>query len=249
MNYLNMNKKTNQILIIILAAGKGTRMNSDMPKVIHKINDKPMINKVIETARSLAPKDIIAIVGFKKDEVINTINDKNIIYVEQKEQKGTGHAIIQCLSHIQNFSGDVLILSGDVPLITSETLKDFYDFHSKTKAQASLISANIEDPTGYGRVIKNKKNKLSYIVEHKDASNDEKEINEINSGIYIFNSKTLSDNLLKLTNENAQNEYYLTQVFDFMDKDSTYVKNINNLNEIMGINTLEELKIMNKSID
>lgn len=244
-----MDNKKNKLLIIILAAGKGTRMNSNMPKVIHEINGTPMINKVIKTGESLNPDKIITIVGFKKDKVIDTINDNNITYVEQKMQNGTGHAIMQCLPHIKNFDGKVLILSGDVPLITENTLIDFYNFHLENNAQASLISANIKDPFGYGRIIKNKNNQLKYIVEHKDASDKEKSVNEINSGVYIFNSSILSKYLTMLTNDNAQNEYYLTQIFDFMDNNTTYVKNIANIKEIMGINTLEELDIMNQSIN
>ena len=201
-----MNETKN--IIIILAAGKGTRMKSEIPKVLHPINNIPMINLVINTSKKLNPEKIIVVVGYKKDLVINTINDNTIDYVIQEEQKGTGHAIMQCIPKIQNFNGNILILSGDVPLITSNTLNDFISIHNKNLSSASLISTELETPDGYGRIIKNKKMQLTNIVEHKDANDNQLQINEINSGIYLFKSNILIDKLSKLTNINMQNEYY-----------------------------------------
>jgi len=234
-----MNKIKN--IIIILAAGKGTRMESDLPKVLHTINNMPMIKKVINTSKQLKPYKIIVIVGYKKELVIESINDNTIEYVIQKEQKGTGHAIMQCLPSIENFKGNILILSGDVPLIQTQTLIDFIKSHNENKSGASLISTDLDEPGGYGRIIKNKKQQLTGIVEYKDASDDEKSIKEINSGIYIFNVETLKSSLSLITNNNAQKEYYLTEVFDFIDSDTTFVKKIKRSNEILGVNNLEEL--------
>ena len=181
LNY--MNKK--DTIIIILAAGKGTRMNSDLPKVLHLLNDKPLLGHVIDTSNKINPKDIIVVVGYKKEMIIEKFKSKNISIIEQKGQKGTADAIKYCLPKIKNFDGNILILSGDVPLIKFETLKEFINIHHSNNSSASLISAKLKDPTGYGRIIKNNTNQLKKIVEHKDATSKQKEINEINSGIYI----------------------------------------------------------------
>ena len=234
-----MNKVEN--IIIILAAGKGTRMKSDLPKVLHTINNIPMIKKVIDTSKQLEPYKIIVIVGYKKELVIESINDSTIEYVIQKEQKGTGHAIMQCLPSIEDFEGNILILSGDVPLIQTQTLLDFINSHNDNKSSASLISTDLDEPGGYGRIIKNNNQQLAGIVEHKDASDDEKFIKEINSGIYLFNVDTLKKSLSLITNDNSQKEYYLTEVFDFIDSQITFVKKIKKSNEILGVNNLEEL--------
>ena len=174
--------------------------------------------------------------GGENPAVNNTIE-----YVIQKEQKGTGHAIMQCLPSIENFEGNILILSGDVPLIQTQTLLDFIKSHNENNSSASLISTDLEEPGGYGRIIKNNNQQLTGIVEHKDATDNEKLIKEINSGIYIFNVNTLKESLLLITNNNVQKEYYLTEVFDFIDSQTTFVKKIKRSNEILGVNNLEEL--------
>ena len=200
--------------ICILAAGKGTRMNSDIPKVLHKINNKTLLQFVIETSESLNPADIILIVGYKKEIVINSVNKFNLSFAYQNEQKGTAHAIMQCKNHLKNKSGKTLILSGDVPLISKNTLKSLIKVHDDNKSLGSLISANIENPTGYGRIIRNRNNIFTKIVEHKDASEEELMVNEINSGIYIFETKTLMEKINLVKNSNNQNEFYLTDIFN-----------------------------------
>ena len=232
--------------IIILAAGKGTRMDSNLPKVLHKLNGESMINRVINVAKKLNPIDIIVIVGFKQELVMNEVNNENVTFVIQKEQKGTGHAILQCMPKITKAAGNILILSGDVPLISYNTLMDFIDFHNKQKSKASLISTDLENPDGYGRIVKNNNNKLTKIVEHKDANNQELLISEINSGIYIFDSNTLKQNIVQIDNNNVQKEYYLTQIFDFIKSENSSVNKIENSHEILGVNTIHELEKLEK---
>tara|TARA_B100000579_G_scaffold76316_1_gene59057 strand:- start:13979 stop:14710 length:732 start_codon:yes stop_codon:yes gene_type:complete len=236
-----------QNMVIILAAGKGTRMNSELPKVLHDLNNKPLLKHVIDTANTLKPKDIIVVVGYKKDLVINKFKAENIVFVEQKTQKGTADAIKYCLPKIKQFNGNILILSGDVPMIKSETLLKLINTHNSNESLGSLISAKLENPAGYGRIIKNNKQQLIKIVEHKDATNQEKQIDEINSGIYIFDSATLNKTIPLIDNHNAQEEYYLTDMFNFINEEDTAIYQIENYNEISGINTAEQLEELEKS--
>ena len=239
--------QSDNTIIIILAAGKGTRMNSNIPKVLHKINKKSMLNIVIETSKKLNPEKIIVVVGYKKELIINTVNDSSITFVNQNKQLGTGHAIKQCLDEIKNFNGDILILSGDVPLIKYSTLNNFILKHKKKKSYASLITTSIKNPKGYGRIIKNESGQLINIVEHKDANKDELKINEINSGIYIINSKVLTKNIPLIKNDNAQKEYYLPNIFNFIHTENTYIYKIDDFVEISGVNTIEQLKNIENS--
>ena len=228
--------------ICILAAGKGTRMNSSLPKVLHEINNKPLINHVIETSMSLSPEKIIAIIGYKKELVKQSIAKYSIDYAYQEEQKGTAHAIEQCLEQIQGTYGNTLVLSGDVPFITKETLDILVSTHNRNNSLASLISAKMENPSGYGRIVRDDDNKFTRIVEHKDANSEQLDIMEINSGIYMFDSEILCEKILLIKNNNNQQEYYLTDIFDFVDKDRISVIKTSNVQEINGINTLEQLK-------
>ena len=228
--------------ICILAAGKGTRMNSSLPKVLHEINNKPLINHVIETSMSLSPEKIIAIIGYKKELVKQSISKYSIDYAYQEEQKGTAHAIEQCLEQIQGTSGNTLVLSGDVPFISKETLDILVSTHNRNNSLASLISAKMENPSGYGRIVRDDDDKFTRIVEHKDANSEQLDIMEINSGIYMFDSEILCEKILLIKNNNNQQEYYLTDIFDFVDKDRISVIKTSNVQEINGINTLEQLK-------
>jgi len=236
-----MTDKSN--IIIILAAGQGTRMNSNLPKVLHLLKNKPLLSHVINASKKLSPFKIIVVVGYKKELIINQFNnDDDLIFVEQKKLMGTADAIKSCLPSLKNFDGNVLILSGDVPMIKTETLISFLNYHNTCQALGSLISTNLEDSTGYGRIIKNKDNQLLKIVEHKDANEQQKTIREINSGIYIFDSKILLDKIPLIKNDNMQKEYYLPDIFNFMDKQKTSIYKINNYNEISGVNTAQQLK-------
>ena len=151
-------------IIIILAAGEGTRMNSELPKVLHLLKNKPLLSYVINTSKKLSPFKIIVVVGYKKELIIDQFKDNDVVFVEQKKLIGTADAIKNCLPYMKNFNGNILILSGDVPMIKADTLMNFFSHHNTHKALGSLISTDLEDPAGYGRIIKNKKNQLSKIV-------------------------------------------------------------------------------------
>lgn len=241
-----MKYKINKPLAItILAAGKGTRMNSNIPKVLHEINGIPMIEEVIKTSQKLNPKIIIAIIGYKKQLVKDALSNYKISFAIQEEQNGTAHAIQQCEQQLKDFDGDLLVLSGDVPLITSETLYSFINLHQLNNSKASLISTNFKDPFGYGRIIRDNNNGFFQIIEQKDANEEQKKINEINSGIYLFDSKTLFKKIHLVENKNMQKEYYLTDIFNYIDKNKISVLLTKNKHEIYGINTIDQLKEIN----
>ena len=233
-----------------MAAGKGTRMkNPDKSKVMFELKGKPMIEYVVERALEIDSDRIILIVGHQKQSVIDFIKDRfandmhRISFAHQDEQLGTGHAVMQTKELLNDFDGDVLILSGDVPLLTNDTLEDFISFHEGNNFTGSLISAIFEDPHGYGRIIRDVNEKFTDIVEEKDANEMQKQIKEINSGIYLVNNALLFEALDNISTDNAQGEYYLTDIFRyFIGKElpigATPVEN--NL-EITGVNTIEQL--------
>lgn len=236
----------NNLAVIILAAGKGTRMKSDKPKVLHKIGSKSIIERVVLTTQKLLPKKIVIVVGYKFTLIKENLNKLNVNYALQEEQNGTGHAVMQCKKELNSFDGETLILSGDVPLINYETLQKMYEVHIKTQSAATVLTADIKNPFGYGRIIKNN-NDFSFIKEEKDATIDEKKINEINAGIYIFNNKILFKHIEKISNNNNQKEYYLPDVFPLIIKNKQKVSTfkINNDYEIKGVNTIEQLNELN----
>ena len=240
--------KNKTLNICILAAGKGTRMNSDLPKVLHEINNKPIIHFVLEKSLALNPDKIILIIGYKKDAVKQSVKNFNIDFAIQEEQKGTAHAIEQCIPQIKELEGNTLVLSGDVPLISIKTLEKLIAIHTKNNSIASILSANIKNPTGYGRIIRNKKNNFLKIIEHKDANINELKINEINSGIYIFDTNTLCQKIFSIKNNNMQNEYYLTDIFNHINTNNVSIYKTDNIHEINGINTIEQLQNLEETL-
>jgi len=241
----------NKLSIIILAAGKGVRMKSDLPKVLHKINDKTMIEHVIEKTKNLNPDKVIVVVGYKHNKVKNHLSNYKLDYVLQKEQRGTAHAVMQCADKLGGKDCNTLILSGDVPLITEKTLADLYKNHIDNHAVATILGAKVKNPYGYGRIVRNK-NKIVSIIEEKDANEKEKNINEINAGIYIFNNNILFKNIDKINNKNNQSEYYLPSIIPILIKygwgDKMIVHGTDNENEIKGANTIEQLIELEKYV-
>jgi UDP-N-acetylglucosamine diphosphorylase/glucosamine-1-phosphate N-acetyltransferase len=233
---------SNKLHIGILAAGKGSRMESTLPKVLHKLNGKSLIDYVLDTASELNPDSITLVVGFQKDMVKDHIQDNKINYVSQDEQLGTGHAALQIEHQLQNEAGHLLILYGDVPNIKSSTLSPIINQHIKEDRKATVITATIEDPTGYGRIIRDKSGELLRIVEEKDCTNDEKKIKEWNPGIYIFKTPHLFTELKRIGSNNASNEYYLTDVIELIKENSpVQAEKIRNSSEVIGINTINQL--------
>ena len=234
------------LTIVILAAGKGTRMNSELPKVLHEFNGIPMIEEVIKTAEKLNPKKIIAIIGYKKELVKDALVNYKIDFAIQKEQNGTAHAVQQCEEQLEKFDGDLLVLSGDVPLIKTSTLFNLIQNHENGLFDASMITADFDNPDGYGRVVRNFNGNLEKVQEHKDCNDEQLRIKEINSGIYVFNNQILFELLPKLGNSNEQLEYYLPDVLSMIISNGGKIglEKIKNINEIQGVNTMDQLSYL-----
>ncbi len=234
----------NKLKAVILAAGKGTRMNSDLPKVVHKCMGQSMVNHVIKAAKDAGAYDICVIVGYKASEVKNAICHV-VDYAVQEEQLGTGHAV-KCARDFIGTEGDTIVLCGDTPLITGDTLKALVDTHRKEANGVTVLSAILEDATGYGRIVRDENGGFTKIVEHKDATEEELLVNEVNSGMYIFNSEALTASLDLLGNNNMAGEYYLTDTIALIKKIGLKASAMpvmgEAVNEILGVNTLEQLK-------
>lgn len=249
------NKEKFMLKSIILAAGKGTRMKSETPKVLHEIFNKSLLGYVIEAVNNtgLAEENFV-IVGHQSEKVEEYLqnNYKNAKAVLQSPQLGTGHAVSMALPYLDDFKGEILILCGDTPLVTSETLKEFVNYHKDNNADVTVMSAIFDNPSNYGRIVRNEDNTLNSIVEEKDASAEIKEIKEINAGIYCLNWEKVKSAFGELKSDNAQGEYYLTDIIKWSVsknlKTCAYILKDNT--EIYGINSKENLsvaaKILNK---
>ncbi|ULJ64937.1 bifunctional UDP-N-acetylglucosamine diphosphorylase/glucosamine-1-phosphate N-acetyltransferase GlmU [Wielerella bovis] len=205
--------------IIILAAGKGTRMYSKMPKVLHQIGGKSMLEHVMDTAAQLNPQSVNVVIGHGKEQVLARLAHKNVNWVEQTEQLGTGHAVKSALPHIPQ-TGRTLVLYGDVPLIDTATLQQLLDTAGE---EVGLLTDILDNPTGYGRIIRNQNNQVTAIVEEKDANAEQKNIREINTGIFVLPNNKLAGWLNALNANNAQGEYYLTDVIGLANADNIAV--------------------------
>ena len=239
---------------VILAAGMGTRMKSKMPKVLHKVCGKPLSKWVIDASKAAGADKVCAVVGHKAETVKEVLGDV-CEFALQAEQKGTGHAVMQAIDVIKNSKGEVVILNGDTPLITAETINKAIEYHKNNGNQATVITAILDDATGYGRIVRDNDGSVLKIVEQKDASEEEKKINEVNSGMYVFDAQSLVYALDKITPNNAQGEYYLTDTIEILlsagKKIGGYA--ISDNDEIRGINDRVQLNeaenIMQKRIN
>lgn len=243
---------------IILAAGEGTRMKSSKPKGLHRVCGKAMLNYVIEAAEKAGINENILVVGHKKEEIVKETEKEGVRHVVQPMGKehpyGTGFAVMQAKEYIQE-NDYIIILYGDTPLITYKTLEKLISFHKKGDFSATVLTAEFDDPTGYGRIVRDENNSIISIVEHKDASKEQKSIREINSGIYCFNGEQLKDVLDKLDNDNSQNEYYITDAVEILNREGFKVGGykIEDISEIFGVNSRVQLaeaeRIMRKRIN
>ncbi len=202
---------------IILAAGEGKRMKSKLPKPLHKVCGKPMIDHIVDALKNAGVNDSIVVVGHKA-EIVKAHLGENIKSVYQEDQLGTGHAVMCCEEFLKNKSGRVIVLAGDAPLITSETISRVFEYHIKNDYSATVLTADALDSTGLGRIIRNAEGNIEKIVEHKDASEEERMIKEVNSANYCFNIEDLQDALKKIENDNAQKEYYLTDTIEILKR-------------------------------
>lgn len=228
------------VAVAILAAGKGTRMRSDLPKVLHLLGGRSLVERVLIGCAELQPERQLAIVGYQADRVKTAMLDyPDLEFVEQTQQLGTGHAVQQLLPHLADFEGDLLVLNGDVPLLRPETLKALLQTHQQHQNAATILTAQIANPQGYGRVFCDSNNLLEEIVEDRDCTDAQRQNRRVNAGIYCFNWQKLQAVLPKLESNNSQQEYYITDAVNFLSPVMVY--DVLDEREIMGINDRRQL--------
>ncbi|RSL36423.1 bifunctional UDP-N-acetylglucosamine diphosphorylase/glucosamine-1-phosphate N-acetyltransferase GlmU [Enterococcus durans] len=222
---------------IILAAGKGTRMKSKLYKVLHPVSGKPMVEHIINRVSETNPDQIITIVGHGADQVKEQLGERSE-YALQAEQLGTGHAVLQAASYLEGKEGTTLVISGDTPLLTTETLNNLFEYHQGKNASATILTAQADDPTGYGRIIRDHIGIVEKIVEQKDTTPEEALVQEINTGTYCFDNRALFDALSKVGTDNAQGEYYLTDIIEILKEEGNTVAayQTDDFDESMGVN-------------
>ncbi|RJP32312.1 MAG: UDP-N-acetylglucosamine diphosphorylase/glucosamine-1-phosphate N-acetyltransferase [Candidatus Omnitrophota bacterium] len=231
-----MNKKP--LSSIILAAGDGTRLRSQVPKALHRICGRPMIVHILRTIEGLIDKKQVVVIGFANEMVVDALRDFQVDFALQEKRQGTGHAVMCCKSLFTECDGDVMVLVGDAPLLTRETVEKLIERHRHQDSSATVLTTKMKVPDGYGRILRHQDNTVMSIVEDKDANIYEKKINEVNTGTYVFDTRDLFDALDKIEPTNEQNEYYLTDVIHIMVKEKkrveAYVTRVPA--ETMGIN-------------
>ncbi len=227
---------------IVLAAGAGTRMKSKKPKVAHEVLGKPMVRWVIDAAHEAGLERIVTVVGHEKDQVIPLVEGDTEI-AEQHERRGTADAVNSCREQLANFKGSLVVLSGDCPLITASTIRNLVELREENDAAVVVLTMELDDPTGYGRIVRDEAGEVERIVEQKDASPQEAAICECNSGFYCFDGKALFDALLKVSNENAQGEFYLTDVLSICREEgrSVLALKTSDASECLGVNSRVQL--------
>ena len=237
----------NNIMAIVMAAGKGTRMKSKKSKLVQKIYGKEIVKRAVENAEKAGVKEIVAVVGYMKEEVMAVLGN-SVEYAYQEEMLGTGHAVMQAKEYLKGKKGKVLILNGDVPLIRPETLNKLLEKSIENKEYATLLTAIYDNPKGYGRIVRDEGGNIEAIVEEKDTTPSQKEIKEINAGIYCFDIEELLNALDKITPNNAQGEYYLTDVIQIMNQKGlkTGAVIVEDNTEILGINDRIQLEMLTK---
>jgi UDP-N-acetylglucosamine diphosphorylase/glucosamine-1-phosphate N-acetyltransferase len=233
----------NNFCALILAAGKGTRMKSDLAKVLHVLEGKPLLHYSLAAARVAGAEKVVVIIGHQASVVREEFANSGVIFVEQNPQLGTGHAVLQAKDVLANYSGLTVILCGDVPLLTPATISGLIADHQASGALITVLTTYPADPQGYGRIVKDNKGNILKIVEERDASVSEKSIGEINTGIYCVDTPFLFAALGKITNNNKQHEYYLTDIVEIACREGLTVRShiATDYIEVMGINTPEEL--------
>ncbi len=257
----NLSNEQRTLDVLILAAGLGTRMRSNLAKVLHKLDGRPLINHVCRTATALAPRKVYVVIGHQgedvKTAVLEELDDEHAEFVWQKEQLGTGHAVNSAREFLENTDSTLLVLSGDVPMIRAETLAALVQQHRSHRgrgAACTILTVKLDDPTGYGRIVRDDHGLFDRIVEQKDASEDLRKVKEINSGIYCFDTRKLFTALSQVKNENAQGEYYLTDVPTLLknEGEDIAIYHHSDSHEIEGINNRAQLadleRVLNRRI-
>jgi bifunctional UDP-N-acetylglucosamine pyrophosphorylase / glucosamine-1-phosphate N-acetyltransferase len=254
----NLSNEQKTLDVLILAAGLGTRMRSNLAKVLHKLDGRPLINHVCRTATALAPRKVYAVIGHQgedvKSAVLEELDSEHAEFVWQKEQLGTGHAVNAAREFLENEDSTLLVLSGDVPMIRAETLAALVQQHRSHRgrgAACTILTVKLDDPTGYGRIVRDDHGLFDRIVEQKDATDDERKVKEINSGIYCFDTRKLFTALSSVKNENSQGEYYLTDVPALLrnEGEDVAIYHHTDSHEIEGINNRVQLADMERILN
>lgn len=234
-------------IAIVLAAGKGTRMKSEKSKLVHKILGKEIVLRAVENAQKSGIGEIIAVVGYKKEQVQEVLQD-SVKYAVQSEMLGTGHAVMQAKEYLEGKKGKVVVLNGDVPILRPETIQKLIEKSTVNKEYATLLTAIYDNPFGYGRIIRDDGGNVAAIVEEKDATEQQKEIQEINAGVYCFDIEELLKALAEINNDNASGEYYLTDVIKIMNDKGlkTGAMIVEDNTEILGVNDRVQLEILTR---
>jgi len=239
--------KNKDIVAIVMAAGKGTRMNSNKSKLVHKIYGKELVKRSVENAKKAGVTDVVAVVGHLKEQVEAVLKDE-VIYKEQKEMLGTGHAVMQAIDYLEGKQGKVLVLNGDVPILRPETINKLIEKSTKKNEYATILTAIYDNPEGYGRIIRDEGGNVQAIVEDKDLLENQKHIKEINAGVYCFDIQELIKALSEITPNNAKGEYYLTDVIKIMNNKGlkTGAVIVEDNTEILGVNDRVQLEVLTK---
>lgn len=231
------------LITLVMAAGKGTRMHSDKAKVLHPLCGRPMIRYVVETAQSLASDRIIVIVGHQAETVKAALQDYPVEFVEQRQQLGTGHAVMQARPLLEDYNGTLLVLAGDTPLIQASSLQRLVEQHRQHQAAVTILTARMDNPFGLGRIVRDTDDQVLRIIEEKDATPEERRITEVNSSTYCFHGPSLLDALIRITPDNKQGEYYLTDTIALLREQGGWVAGsvVEQAEETLGINTPDQL--------
>jgi len=234
---------------IILAAGQSTRMNTKTAKVLHEVCGRPMLEWVLDACRAAGVQKHIVVVGYGKEQIIERYSDAgDVVFVEQPEQKGTGHAVMCCRGELEGFTGQTLILCGDAPLIRTKTLKVLIEKHEQEKSAVTLATAVMSDPTGYGRIIRDGYGNIQGILEHNDCNERQRAITEVNPGYFCFQTPYLLEALDKITPNNVKNEYYLTDALHILLESGCKATAVTAVaaEDAMGVNNRQQLSLVGK---
>lgn len=245
-----MSHSNSSLAAVILAAGQGKRMQSDLPKVLHAVGGRAMVLHVIDAVRAIGADPVIVVTGYQADRVEAVCAGTGVQFARQHEQLGTGHAVMQAEPGLGEHTGTIVVLNGDVPGLRPATIRRFVEYHDAQRAAATVLTAELEDPSGYGRIVRDDSGRLLRIVEHKDATPRELEIREINSGLFCFSAPELFPALKRVTRRNAQNEYYLTDVIGLLASEGKVVAawRIEDPREVAGVNNPDELDAVRRFV-
>ncbi|MGA1875220.1 MAG: bifunctional N-acetylglucosamine-1-phosphate uridyltransferase/glucosamine-1-phosphate acetyltransferase [bacterium] len=236
------------VAAVVLAAGQSTRMKSKTSKMLHSVCGRPVIRYLIDVIEAVQAHRIVMVVGYQAENIKTELLGKNIEFVLQKERLGTAHAVLQTKEILSDFSGTVLILNGDTPLLTSKEVRELIALHNQSQAGATILSGDVPDPFGYGRIVRDETGCVLEIVEEKDASEEQRKVREINTGIYCFQARDLYGTLSRVSNRNASREYYLTDLVSIFRDQGKPVQalKVTDFRTALGINTRADLAEANR---